>query len=162
IATTRRAAWRDSARGLGPSDLAMNVVLPELDGRVLAGAIAFKDSVAQHDDLAFTTLANRPEDDRIDAVADRVAALVHLQQTPRPGRRVAMLMPDYPGAGGRSGYAVGLDVPGSVIAALADLAEAGYAVDAAPATSRALLDALEVDSDAIMPLVQYRQRFAQL
>ena len=30
-------------------------------------------------------------------------------------------MPDYPGAAGRTGYAVGLDVPASVIAMLHDL-----------------------------------------
>ena len=45
-ATTKRAAWRDSPRGLGAADLAMHVVLPELDGRVLAGAVAFKDPLA--------------------------------------------------------------------------------------------------------------------
>ncbi|MGG2478459.1 cobaltochelatase subunit CobN, partial [Rhizobium sp. BR5] len=32
------------ARGLNPSDLAMHVVLPELDGRILAGAISFKQA----------------------------------------------------------------------------------------------------------------------
>ena len=37
IATTRRAAWQESPRGLGPADLAMHVVLPELDGRILCG-----------------------------------------------------------------------------------------------------------------------------
>ena len=42
-ATTRRDAWRDNARGLGAADLAMHVVLPEVDGRIFAGAIAFKD-----------------------------------------------------------------------------------------------------------------------
>ena len=52
-ATTQRAAWRDSARGLGAADLAMHVVLPELDGRVLAGAIAFKDPLPQHEGLGF-------------------------------------------------------------------------------------------------------------
>ena len=31
IATTRRSAWAQSPRGLGPADLAMHVVLPELD-----------------------------------------------------------------------------------------------------------------------------------
>ena len=56
IATTKRAAWRDSPRGLGAADLAMHVVLPELDGRVLAGAIAFKDALPPHDGLAFTAL----------------------------------------------------------------------------------------------------------
>ncbi len=45
-ATTRRAAWQDSPRGLGAADLAMHVVLPELDGRVLTGVVAFKDTLA--------------------------------------------------------------------------------------------------------------------
>ncbi len=142
LATTKRAAWRDSPHGLGAADLAMHVVLPELDGRVLAGAVAFKDALPALDGLAFVAFANRPEPDRIAAVADRVAALVHLSTTARADRRIAMLMPDYPGAPGRAGYAVGLDVPASVVALLADLRAAGYGVDDAPETSKALLDAL--------------------
>jgi cobaltochelatase CobN len=143
IATTKRAAWRESPRGLGAADLAMHVVLPELDGRVLAGAIAFKDSLAPHAELAFTALTNRPELDRIAAVADRVAALVRLQKTSRAERRIAVVMPDYAGAPGRTGYAVGLDVPESVVALLGDLAGGGYDVRDAPQTSRALLDGLD-------------------
>jgi cobaltochelatase CobN len=163
IATTKRAAWADSARGLGAADLAMNVVLPELDGRVLAGAIAFKDGVGHDADLAFTSLVNRPEPDRIAQVADRVAALAHLQSTPRRDRRIAVLMPDYPGAGGRSGYAVGLDVPGSIVALVGDLAAAGYAVRGAPPASRALLDAVEAGSDeASLPIARYQRLFEQL
>ena len=142
LAITKRAAWRDSPRGLGAADLAMHVVLPELDGRVLAGAVAFKDPLPALEGLAFTAFANRPEPDRIAAVAERVAALVHLAATKRAERRVAVLMPDYPGAPGRAGYAVGLDVPASVVALLADLDSAGYRVHAAPATPNALLDAL--------------------
>ena len=147
IANTKRAAWRDSARGLGAADLAMHIVLPELDGRVLAGAIAFKDPLPAHDGLAFTALANRPEPDRIAMVADRIAALVRLRTTPRGERRVAVLMPDYPGQPGRTAYAVGLDVPASVLALLADLAAGGYRVDGAPDTPRALIDALSAFSD---------------
>ena len=40
-ATTRREAWQNGQRGLAPSDLAMHIVLPELDGRIMAGAIGF-------------------------------------------------------------------------------------------------------------------------
>ncbi len=155
IATTKRAAWRDSPRGLGAADLAMHVVLPELDGRVLAGAIAFKDPLPPQDGLAFTAFANRPEPDRIAFVADRVAALVRLQQTPRVERRIAVLMPDYPGAPGRTGYAVGLDVPASVVALLADLAEAGYGVAGRSAKSaQTLLEALKPGR----PRRQFRSR----
>jgi cobaltochelatase CobN len=148
IGTTKRAAWHENPRGLGAADLAMHVVLPELDGRVLAGAIAFKDPLPPHAGLAFTALTNRPEPDRIAAVADRVAALVRLQKTPPAERRIAILMPDYPAAPGRTGYAVGLDVPGSVVALLDDLAAAGYAVRDAPRTSGALLDALDAHDPA--------------
>jgi cobaltochelatase CobN len=151
IATTRRAAWRESSRGLGATDLAMHVVLPELDGRVLAGAIAFKDSSVPHAELAFTSLMNRPETDRIAAVADRVAALARLQSTSRAERRIAALMPDYPAAPGRTGYAVGLDVPASVVALLSDLQEAGYEVRDAPQTSGALLHGLDKGCAAASP-----------
>jgi cobaltochelatase CobN len=163
IATTRRSAWRDSARGLGAADLGMHVVLPELDGRVLVGAIAFKDPLPPQENLAFTALANAPEIDRVALVADRAAALVRLRTLPRAERRIAVLMPDYPGAPGRTGYAVGLDVPASVVALLADLAEAGYAVRDAPQTPRALLDELaEGSADATLSLADYAQLAVEL
>ena len=162
-ATTKRAAWRESPRGLGAADLAMHVVLPELDGRILAGAIAFKDPLPPQEGLAFTALASRPEPDRVAMVADRIAALVRLRALPRNERRIAILMPDYPGAKGRTGYAVGLDVPASVIAALGDLAAAGYAVSGAPQTPRDLLDALARGSeDAILTLAQYETLLSRL
>src|SRR5579862_1063667 len=160
-ATTKRAAWAGSPRGLGAADLAMHVVLPELDGRVLAGAIAFKDPLAPQDALAFTALASRPEPDRIAMVADRIAALVRLRSLPRSGRRLAVLMPDYPGAAGRDGYAVGLDVPASVLALLSDLKDAGYAVREAPKNSRDLLDAL-VSGGETLSLEQYENLLARL
>ncbi|MBV8753684.1 MAG: cobaltochelatase subunit CobN [Hyphomicrobiales bacterium] len=152
IANTKRDAWRDSPRGLGAADLAMHVVLPELDGRILAGAIAFKDPLPPHDGLAFTAFANTPVPSRVAMVADRVAELVRLQNTARAERRIAVLIPDYPGAPGRAGYAVGLDVPQSVVALLSDLRAAGYIIDDAPQTARALLD--DVASTAAHPLAE--------
>jgi cobaltochelatase CobN len=141
----------------------MHVVLPELDGRILAGAIAFKDPLLPQEGLAFTALSSRPEPDRVAMVADRIAALVRLRDLPRRERRIAIVMPDYPGAKGRTGYAVGLDVPASVIAALGDLAAAGYAVSGAPQTPRDLLDALaDGTDDATLTLSQYEAYLARL
>ncbi|MEA2983319.1 MAG: cobaltochelatase CobN, partial [Alphaproteobacteria bacterium] len=162
VATTKRAAWMDSPRGLGTADLAMHVVLPELDGRVLVGVVAFKAPSDSFEGLAFTGVINQPEPDRIEAVADRIAALVRLQATPRDKRRIAVLLPDYPGAPGRTGYAVGLDVPASVNALLADLAEAGYAVSNAPESSKTLLDALGGGDGGSLPVDSYRHLLAQL
>jgi cobaltochelatase CobN len=163
LANTKRAAWRDSTRGLGAADLAMHVVLPELDGRVLAGAVAFKEPLPLQDGLAFAALANRPEPDRVAFVADRVAALARLRTTPRQARRVAILMPQYAGAPGRDGYAVGLDVPASVLALLADLEAAGYGVRDVPQTSRSLLDALAAGAaESALSLDAYTRLLADL
>ena len=141
----------------------MHIVLPELDGRILAGTIAFKDPLPPEDGLAFTALASRPEADRVAMVADRVAALVRLRALPRDERRVAVLMPDYPGAAGRTGYAVGLDVPASVLALLPDLTAAGYGVSNVPNTSRELLDVLSTSADdAALPSARYENLLAQM
>ncbi|WP_296105818.1 cobaltochelatase subunit CobN [uncultured Agrobacterium sp.] len=152
MATTRRDAWADNMRGLNPSDLAMHVVLPELDGRILAGAISFKQS----DPSGRQGLLNAPEPDRVAQVADRIAAHLWLTQTPVAERRLVILMPDYPGAApGRIGYAVGLDVPQSVLEMLRDLRDAGYAVGDIPETARALLDRIEAES-ASLPISCYQ------
>lgn len=154
IATTARAAWEGGARGLGAADLAMHVVLPELDGRVLGGAIGFKDAAPSAPELGFTRQVNRAEPDRVAHLAARIMALLRLRETPPAARRLAVLLPDYPGAGGRTGYAVGLDVPASVLALLQDLRRAGYDTGTPPTTPRALLDALAKPS-AAWPLADY-------
>ncbi|WP_365963225.1 cobaltochelatase subunit CobN [Mesorhizobium sp.] len=143
VATTRRDVWETNQRGLAPADLAMHVVLPELDGRILAGAISFKGESEIDPALGHRAFANRPEPDRVAQVADRVAAFIRLQETARAERKLAILMPDYPSAPGRTGYAVGLDVPSSVLAMLHDLRGQGYDVEGIPETPRELLGMLE-------------------
>src|SRR5262249_904048 len=76
-------------------------------------------------------------------------------------RRVAILMPDYPGAAGRTGYAVGLDVPASVLAMLHDLNDAGYRVERIPESPRALLDLIERGSEGLA-LKEYQALFGAL
>jgi len=161
VATTRREAWAENQRGLAPADLAMHVVLPELDGRILGGAISFKAERPTHEALGLRAQGNRPEPDRLAALADRVAAMVRLQRTPRAERRLAILIPDYPNAPGRTGYAVGLDVPQSVLEMLRDLKAEGYAIDGIPQTARDLLRLLELNLCG-MSLEDYAQAFAQL
>lgn len=158
MATTQRDGWAENARGLNPSDLAMHVVLPELDGRILAGAISFKQARTD----GGVSLLNVPEADRVEQVANRIAAFLQLKSAPQRDRRIVILMPDYPGAApGRTGYAVGLDVPQSVLEMLRDLAGAGYAVEDVPETARALLDRIE-SQEATVDLSTYRDFLADL
>lgn len=161
IATTRRDAWAEGQRGLAPADLAMHVVLPELDGRLMAGAISFKQTAEPDAQLALRLTVNQPEPDRVEQVAARIEAFLTLQRTPPAERRVAILIPDYPAAAGRTGYAVGLDVPQSVLEMLHDLKNAGYSVEKIPASARELMRLLKRESDPLQ-LDVYRGALAGL
>ncbi|HET9069952.1 MAG TPA: cobaltochelatase subunit CobN, partial [Amaricoccus sp.] len=149
-AVTRREAWEGGQRGLAPADLAMHVVLPELDGRILAGAVSFKDAGARDERFGLALQVNRAEPDRVAQVARRIGAFLRMQAMPRGERRVAVLIPDYPAVAGRTGYAVGLDVPGSVLAILADLEGAGYGVEGVPGTARELMRLVEVAAEEVV------------
>ena len=122
-----REAWRDSGRGLSPSDLAMNVVLPELDGRLFTRAISFKSERVSDPELQYACVLHEPEADRIAFIARLAAGWVRLGAKSRDERRLALMVSDYPARGGRTGYACGLDTPESVRAIVSLLGEAGYA-----------------------------------
>ena len=157
-----RAAWAGSDRGLRSADLAMNVVLPEVDGRVLAGAVSFKEAGAPDPEREFAPVLHRPEPDRVAHVADLAAAWAGLRRTPRPARRLALVLSDYPGKAGRGGYAVGLDAPASLAAIAASLAGAGYCV-AAVADPAALMAHLTAGvPEPLLPLAAYEGAFAAL
>ncbi|HEY8266581.1 MAG TPA: cobaltochelatase subunit CobN, partial [Steroidobacteraceae bacterium] len=119
-------AWSTSHRGLAPGDLAMNVVLPELDGRLFTRAISFKSEKEADDDLEHASLLHEPAPDRIAFVAKLAAAWTRLGTKPRMERRLALVLSDYPARAGRTGYACGLDTPESVREIIGLLADAGY------------------------------------
>ena len=133
LAASSREQWAGSTRGLGAADLAMHVVLPEIDGRIVTRAISFKQEARRSARLEFTRIAHAPLDDRVAYVADLACAWANLRRKPRAARRLACVLSDYPAKGGRVGYAVGLDTPRSVAAISEALREAGYDVDAPPA-----------------------------
>ncbi|HTR86128.1 MAG TPA: cobaltochelatase subunit CobN [Reyranella sp.] len=121
-----REAWMESGRGLSPSDLAMNVVLPELDGRLLTRAISFKAEAPVDARLEFAAVRHEPDLDRIDYVARLAAAWARLRNKPPSDRRLALVLSNYPARGGRTGYAVGLDTTESTLEILRLLRGEGY------------------------------------
>ena len=155
-------AGDDAARGLGGRRARAGAGRPR-DARGAAGARradargggVVQGGAAERDErFGLGLQVNRPEPDRVAQVARRIAALLRLAATPPAERRLAVLIPDYPAAAGRTGYAVGLDVPASVLAMLArparrrlrgrgrpgDAARPDAAAGAASATALALAD----------------------
>nr|WP_082365525.1 cobaltochelatase subunit CobN [Bosea vaviloviae] len=123
-----REAWAASTRGLSSVDLAMQVALPEFDGRLGAIPVAFKAEITDPE-TGLTTRRLVPDLDGIAALADLATGWISLATKPAAQRRLALVMSDYPARGGRAGFAVGLDTPASVGAIRGMLAEAGYGVN---------------------------------
>ena len=174
LAGTAEDAWRAGARGLGPRDLAMHVALPEVDGRIGAVAVSFKHH-GERDPLTQAVLArHRPVPDRVAHLAALAAAWARLRRTPTAGRKIAIVLANYPTRDGRLANGVGLDVPASCIEVLAALAGAGYAVAEAPADGAALVARLAAGPtnelagraartvEVTLALDAYRDLFAQL
>lgn len=126
MAGSTEEAWTESTRGLSPSDLAMNVVLPELDGRLFTRTVSFKTEREADPALEYSATMHGPAPDRIDYVGALAAAWAKLRTTPAADRRIALMISDYPARGGRTGYACGLDTPASVRTIARLLREAGY------------------------------------
>ncbi|WP_298257166.1 cobaltochelatase subunit CobN [Bradyrhizobium sp.] len=139
LSTSRREDWADSLRGLAPGDLAMHVVLPEVDGRLFAGVVSFKSPGMRDADLQFAHLTHRPDKERVDAVAARAAAWHRLAERPTREKRLAIVLSSYPGRPHQIAHAVGLDALASVEAMLSDLTQAGFDVGLANDLGNALL-----------------------
>src|SRR5581483_8362191 len=129
LSTARREDWASSLRGLSPADLAMHVVLPEVDGRLHAGVVSFKSEGERDPDLQFAHLAHRADRERIDAAVARVCAWHRLATTPAREKRIAIVLSSYPGRPHQIAHAVGLDALASTEALLGDLGKAGFDVE---------------------------------
>ncbi|WP_299043195.1 cobaltochelatase subunit CobN [uncultured Tateyamaria sp.] len=156
LATSTRDAWAEAERGLSPTDLAMHVVLPEVDGRLFAGVASFKEPQPRDKALQFARYAHKADTQRIDMVADRVKAWTNLAATPAQDRSLALILSTYPGKDWNMAHAVGLDALASSDAILADLQEAGHDTDLTPVTG-----ALETETIP-WPLADYKTALATL
>ena len=162
LAGASHDSWTASPRGLGAADIAMNVALPELDGRLFTRAISFKAPTALDPRLEYAAVAHTAVPDRVDYIADLAAAWVRLARKPAAERRLAVMLSDYPARGGRTGYAVGLDTAASVVEILSTLRSSAYdtgcALDAAE-----IMPALETGSPTLdIPLSDYSVWLARL
>ncbi|MBF0306255.1 MAG: cobaltochelatase subunit CobN, partial [Alphaproteobacteria bacterium] len=139
LASGDEGAWRDGTRGLGPRDVAMNVALPEVDGRIITRAVSFKAALARDSLTQADVVTQRPVPDRCAFVAELAAAWVRLRRAPPETRRIALVLANYPNRDGRLGNGVGLDTPASTVGVLGALAGAGYDVAGAPEDGAALM-----------------------
>ena len=167
------AAWRDDPQGLGAKDLAMQIVLPELDGRIGALLVGHKEAAVWHARTQCPLSAYAPDAEGVRRAVTLAANWARLRATPVHERRVAIVLANYPIRDGRLANGVGYDAPQSTVEILRALEDAGYALgpETVPRNGNALIDLLqsgptnahpERGDGVSFPLERYRELFATL
>ncbi|MER7441245.1 cobaltochelatase subunit CobN [Micromonospora avicenniae] len=126
LLTSTREQWAGSDAGLTPLDAAMQVAVPEFDGRIITVPFSFK----QIDADGLSVYAADPE--RAARVAGIAVRQARLRRLPNADKRLAIVLSSYPTKHSRVGNAVGLDTPASAVRLLRALADAGYDLGDAP------------------------------
>ena len=140
LAASTEASWEEGLNGLSARDIAMNVALPEVDGRILSRAISFKGEAFFDEATECPIATYKARGDRVTFVAALAANWASLRRTAPAQRQVALILANYPNKDGRLANGVGLDSPASAVHALALLQQAGYGVKNAPETSAELME----------------------
>ena len=139
-----RESWRNSSRGLDPLDLSLQVVMPELDGRLTTRPCAFREQQMTAPDMGAAVPSQVPDLEGIDWLIDHSQRWIRLRQTKNSDRRVGMVLANYPVRDGRVANGVGLDTPASCVAMLHWLKQSSH--NLGPGT-------LPSDGDALMQLL---------
>ncbi|WP_207957869.1 cobaltochelatase subunit CobN [Streptomyces sp. YIM 98790] len=169
--TGGRDAWLASDAALSPMDAAMQVAIPEFDGRLITVPFSFKEDGP---DGIPVYRADPERAARVAGIAVRHAAL---RRKPNAQKRIAVVFTAYPTKHSRVGNAVGLDTPASAVRLLDALRAAGYRVTDHPDSGDELIHRLiaagghDVEwlteeqlaaAPARVPLKDYREWFAAL
>jgi len=135
--------WQDFSQGLRSRDVAMQVALPELDGRITTRAISFKG--ASHRDSAAQVEVVRYQlhNERAGFVIELAKKYLALSEVANRDKYIGLILANYPTKDGRIGNGVGLDTPNSCVNILNALAGDGYALGhELPENGNALIEQL--------------------
>jgi cobaltochelatase CobN len=133
------ANWLDNPKGMNPRDMAMKVVMPEFDGKIIGHPIGFVEEVQKNGKTAPLYKGSPERIDRLVSLANNYAELTFKKNV---AKKVAIILTNYPTQNARIGNAVGLDTPASLIHVLKELKDNGYDIDDIPDTGDELIHAL--------------------
>ncbi len=164
--------WRSDPQGLSSKDMAMYLVMPEVDGRLGGLIVGHKADAIWHERTQCPLSAYAPDAEGIRRAVDLAQNWSRLRATPRATRRIALVLANYPIRDGRLANGVGYDAPESTVRMLQALEGAGYDLSAYPHSSADLITLLQSGptnahpqrgtSDAVLPLSRYAELFAHL
>ncbi|MEX1163964.1 MAG: cobaltochelatase subunit CobN [Nitriliruptor sp.] len=124
--TASRERWQEANVGLSPMDTAMQIALPEFDGRIIGVPFSFKELTAADDRVDGPLVRYVADPERTARVAGLAVNHARLRHVPNADKRVGLVLSNYPTKHSRIGNGVGLDTPASTVAILRDMRDAGY------------------------------------
>ena len=145
LSSSTEEDWQQYSQGLRSRDIAMQVVLPEMDGRIVTRAVSFKAESHFDERCEFSVVRYALHNERAAFVAELAARHCSLARKENQDKRIALILANYPTKDGRIGNGVGLDTPASTVNILRALAEAGYPLgdpNDLPETGTALIESL--------------------
>jgi cobaltochelatase CobN len=142
LSSSTEQDWQQYHQGLRSRDIAMQVVLPEMDGRILTRAVSFKSQGHYCERTQMTLVRYQLQRERAAFVGQLAAAYLKLAAKANSDKRIAIILANYPTKDGRIGNGVGLDTPASAVNILNAMREAGYPIAAIPSSGTALIEAL--------------------
>lgn len=142
FSSSTEEVWESELNGLSGRDIAMNVALPEVDGRILSRAVSFKGESFYDEMTECSITTYRARGDRITFVSSLAKNWCALRQVQNEHSRPAFIMANYPNRDGRLANGVGLDTPESLITVSKELAKHGYKLDNFPKSSADLMKKL--------------------
>ncbi|TDO99418.1 cobaltochelatase subunit CobN [Marinomonas balearica] len=134
--------WQQQKQGLRSRDVAMQIVLPEMDGRIITRAVSFKTLSKYHESAQIDLVRYELESERAAFVAKLAAKYSQLSRKQNSEKRIALILANYPTKDGRIGNGVGLDTPASTINILNAMSGAGYPIPDIPDDGNALIKRL--------------------
>ena len=134
--------WKNYSQGLRSRDIAMQVVLPEMDGRIVTRAISFKAEDYYCQRCQVSVVRYQLHAERAAFIAALAQRYCHLANKDNKQKRMALILANYPTKDGRIGNGVGLDTPASTINILQAMLAADYQVENIPADGTALIEEL--------------------
>ena len=143
LSSSTQEDWQSFLQGLRSRDVAMQVALPELDGRVITRAISFKAASYRDDQAQIDVVRYALHSERGQFVCALAAKFMALNDKQNSQKKIALILANYPTKDGRIGNGVGLDTPHSCVNILNTLRDEGYNVGTQlPKTGNALIEQL--------------------
>ena len=143
MGSCNRESWLEGSFGLPPTDIAMNIALPEVDGKIISKVISFKESIEKDSLTDSEVVSYVPNIEGCEFVAQMSKAWINLQYKKNSEKKIALVLPNYPNKNSRLANGVGLDTPQSTLQIVAQLDAENYSLaDDYPKSTNELIDKL--------------------